>query len=425
MSPFGKILAFLNVFGAIGFVCMGAMDYAKRQAWEHAVFQHDLLLKGLPLDAQETDPEGHSIAEAIGPQTQKELFPTGQPVTTQEAEVRNLQSRFQGLLDNESDPKKKMALTAQLLLPLATTNAERERLLAYRTHLWDPARADQLKKQFEQADRQAKIYIQGPPKDQPKKDYDEAFLDALAAQRPEPAGPLAERFLKIRKVNPARAFNDIYDEALERQALELKEQFEGAFQAALTAKRPGESPTAIPPDERRRAIAHLLFALLEVMPDQEPNPSGDLMSTGGFKRFVTVVGLKEAVREVNSQAAVLTRVASELDLARSRERGTFAVSHENLLRQLQDRAAQLEAETALWRRNEDQVADQEKLVAKRKRDVKQYEDELEQSRQVTAARLKELRDMTQALHAVRVQVRDALGKNAQYERDLRELEAGR
>src|SRR5436305_12465925 len=71
MSLFGKVLAFLNVLGVLGLAALASMDYARRQAWAYAVFRHDLVVDGLPLDRQATDDQGRPLYEKVGEQTQK------------------------------------------------------------------------------------------------------------------------------------------------------------------------------------------------------------------------------------------------------------------------------------------------------------------------------------------------------------------
>ena len=43
MSILGKILAFLNILGLLGFGTLAGMTYAKRRAWQYQNFRHDLL----------------------------------------------------------------------------------------------------------------------------------------------------------------------------------------------------------------------------------------------------------------------------------------------------------------------------------------------------------------------------------------------
>ena len=49
MSLFGKILALLNIFGALGLVYVSMLDYGKRQSWAYSYYRHELVLNGLPL----------------------------------------------------------------------------------------------------------------------------------------------------------------------------------------------------------------------------------------------------------------------------------------------------------------------------------------------------------------------------------------
>jgi hypothetical protein len=68
---------------------------------------------------------------------------------------------------------------------------------------------------------------------------------------------------------------------------------------------------------------------------------------------------------------------------------------------------------------------QEELVKKRQSEVESYRSELADSRRETAARLKELRTMSQALFEERVKLRDATRENQKLEKDLHKLEEGR
>src|SRR5262245_60606750 len=56
MSLFGKIMTFLNVAAAAGFLFLVGAVYAKRQAWTHANFRHEVALVGFPVDREERTP---------------------------------------------------------------------------------------------------------------------------------------------------------------------------------------------------------------------------------------------------------------------------------------------------------------------------------------------------------------------------------
>lgn len=131
MSLFGKVLAILNVLAAIAFVALASMDWAKRHAWSYAVFRHDLVINGLPVDETEADPVGNApIAEQLTEATLQEVFRPagGQPVSTQRAEVKRLQDSLRGKIQGAADEKAQRQALYDTVLPLARTTGEREEL---------------------------------------------------------------------------------------------------------------------------------------------------------------------------------------------------------------------------------------------------------------------------------------------------------
>src|SRR5262249_43735693 len=113
MSLLGKILAALNLIGAVVLVVLGAMDYGKRQAFGYAALERETLLRGLPLNDQETDLHGNVRANQLSAATRQELF--GGLRTQLEAveELKQATDKFVG-----AGPDKAAAL-ARVLLPLA------------------------------------------------------------------------------------------------------------------------------------------------------------------------------------------------------------------------------------------------------------------------------------------------------------------
>lgn len=61
VSALTLILCLLNALAAAGFLFLLSMDYAKRQAWSHAIFQHDLALMGLPIKEEEKGPSASQL----------------------------------------------------------------------------------------------------------------------------------------------------------------------------------------------------------------------------------------------------------------------------------------------------------------------------------------------------------------------------
>lgn len=129
MSTLGKVLAILNVFAALALVCLAALDWGQRQVWTYAVFRHDLLLRGLPLDAEERDADGVAIADQLGNDTLTKLFAQagGQPVKTQVEEVRRKYDDFRRQMDAANEEGRAQKLR-EILLPVVRTGAERDAL---------------------------------------------------------------------------------------------------------------------------------------------------------------------------------------------------------------------------------------------------------------------------------------------------------
>src|SRR5262249_52975109 len=120
------------------------------EAWKYANYRHDVALKGLPLHKEEADEQGRFLYLDVPKQLQKELFPTDQ-VSTQKEEVERVQKKLPGKLASAGDTPKQAALYANILLPLARTNTEREDLLSVRTHLADENAIAKLKGDLQEA----------------------------------------------------------------------------------------------------------------------------------------------------------------------------------------------------------------------------------------------------------------------------------
>jgi hypothetical protein len=416
MSIIGKVLAILNVLAVIGAVVLIAQDYAKRTAWEYAVFREDLMINGLPLDEKETDPQGRPLVERIGPQTQKELFPSSPPPQpTQKAEVEQVRNQLNSKIQGAGDKKKQIYLLAQVLSPLVVTNEQRERMVAYDTYLRDDAAFDRLKVILQRADQAAKQ----PPKGKAKSP-DEAFHDALTAQHTDPTGSLAEAYLAVITANPGTPFDQALDQSLDNQLAQLQGQLEQHFKDAL------DGAQAVP--QRKRTIARLLFNVADALADQ---PAGgapqkiDLSENPTYKRFITVVGVSEAVVAVNDEARLLKEIAAEVELERGRERSKFALEHGKAVAMIQEKSVEVEQHGLQLARQQKELAAHEEDLKKRRLDIVFYKEQLEAVRQDTAARLKELRGMSDALYQLRVKLRDDTAENQKLEKQIRTLEEGR
>lgn len=433
MSMLGKILAGLNILGAAAFVYVAALDYGKRQAWAYAVYRHDLFIHGIPVDDEQLNHEGNKLTTYLNDETKRELF-GGRPVTTQTQEVSDLYKRLQGKIAAVQEVRRQLAVYARVLLPLARTNRDRERMISYLTYLTDDkgvglARVKKLLGDaYQEATRRAAL----PDKpDQPKKTFNQAFWEALEAMGrvpgdpfgSVPTDPFGKALLATRAADPKKPFDKVFDESLEAQRKQLEEKLALEFQPALA-----RAPDARAREVRRQAIAHLLLTLINVLPEDTSagaKPPATPLEDPEYKRALNVVGLESAITETNDQAQVVARIASEVALERQRDRSRFVVAHGSLLDHVRERAGQVAWEEALLARKTAQRAEQENLFTRRKGDYDAYMAELKASQKLTADRLRELRKMSDSLFDIRKTVRDALDKNQQLEKQIRGLEAGR
>src|SRR5262245_48343710 len=127
MSTLGKVLAFVNVFAAIAFVCLAAADWGKRQAWSYAVFRHDLLIHGLPVDDKQIDVDGEPLVNHLSDKTIAQILPSA-PKKTQVDEARRRHDDLKREI--ESDPNTALAKLERTLVPLQRTRGERDALIA-------------------------------------------------------------------------------------------------------------------------------------------------------------------------------------------------------------------------------------------------------------------------------------------------------
>jgi hypothetical protein len=131
MSLAGKIFAILNIVAATGFLLMAWFDWAQRERWAYEVYRHDLLVEGLPIDANETDRDGTPRVDRLSEKTLAAIEPsgTGAPVKTQQDEVKRVKSEIETRKIASNDvPGTKSQKLARYLRPLARTARERDDL---------------------------------------------------------------------------------------------------------------------------------------------------------------------------------------------------------------------------------------------------------------------------------------------------------
>lgn len=477
MTWFGKILAVLNIVATLAFVYVAFQDFAKREAWAYANYVHDVAVNGLPLDDKVTDDRESPLANRLANETKNEWFGSnGGAVATQVEEV----NRVKGLVDAKinalnDDPVKQTVEYAHILTPFARHNTEREWLLGVRTYLASPDEAAKLNKRLHDAFQAAVQAYQARPDD---RTFPKAFENACHALGGIPARAFEENFVKLLPAKPEKTFegavkaaqavkpamgatpeqeahdravafladlrdekvslrqpgedpaknkdtlDDIYAQTLTAVHDQLKGQLDKLFDEALTGPASFAPPFTHIRDAQHRAIAHLLFNVVEALLPEGAAEKG-VFASPDYIRFVYVVGLTAAVREINEQAGRLQLMGEELQDARRLERGEFADAHRVLIDELQGRAVTLQYSIDFLEKKKQQLADEETVVMRRKDDVKQAEAKLAEARAATDKQMTELRQKSEVLHKMRIDGRDLLGENLELERQIRGLEKNR
>ena len=476
-AGFIGLLAVANFFGALLFIWVGVMDYAKREAWAYANFTHDVLVDGLPLDDKEMDPYESPLRYKLGDSTKKEWFPSN-PVSTQVEEVNRVKKAVDAQVAGAGDDAVKQTMEyARILKPFATNNGEREYLVGIQFYLGSPEDQARLRKRlddafiiavanyaprtsdlkFETAFADACREVGGVPAPaveqafvkylpaKPEKTFADAAKEALAVAPPDPVKnpispeqyhyDMARAFLAflrddknavLRKPgdDPAKvkgALDDVFQATLPPIHDNLKGQYDALFDAALVGpKSLDPSKTDRVRDYQREAIARLLFNMVEVL---DPNaPAQGVTGSPDYTRFVTVVGLNMAAHEINEQAQVLQTIGEQLQGARDRERADFAAAYRARIDELQARAVLLHDANDLLARKTQQLADEDQAVRKQQDKVKNAEAELADARSKTDAEMTKLRKTSDSLHKMRIEGRDLLGENLELEKQIRDLE---
>jgi hypothetical protein len=422
MSILGKILAILNIFAVIGALALMAMAYGQRQAWQYAIYHEDLMLKGLPVGENETDPLQQKSVELLDEPTLKTLFPSGNPVKTQLAEVSRVKSALEQQINSAGDKRKQLVALSRILMPMVVTSEQWAQLLAYQTYLGDDKSFKQLQDRLTQAD----TFARQPPRQGPPKPYNEqAFHEALAAQFSEPPGVLGEEFLAVKVAEPNTPVEKALDQSLDKQLTQLRGQFDQMFRDVQNAGGEENRSNAAANAQRRGVIARLLFNMVEPLAEGGAAANLDLMGNPAYKRFIMVVGVEAAVDAVNDQANILQGIATELALQRQKERDLFAVEHRKELELVLDKKDEIDQHRALLAMKKKELASHEEALKKRRLDIDFYREQLKSARDETDLHLRQLRQMSDALHQERLKLRDNTADNQKLEKEIRTLEQGR
>lgn len=433
MSLAGKILAILNVLGAIALLYFASQDYATRQAWAYSVYRHDLLINGLPVDAQELGDDGEPISPRVAEDDKSALFQPvgGDPVATQSDEVARVKKILDGKVEAASgDRGAQTYVLARILLPLTSAYHEREQLLACR-YWFQPGGGEQFKKLCQAAFLQAvqPDVPQAPP---------QAFADVFRARVRERGGEPAEAFvsLLLRSLGNDRAkakqvnFDQAWDAAVEAQRAGLKHRYDAAFAVASS----GESASKLGQPSQRVAIARLLFGLCPFLADETLSEAdrkgleGPIPAEAQKKfqtqveRVIVVCGLKSTVGAISQRAGALRQLIADVQAGMISDRQQFVADHGLQLELLRAMAALVRADELILTETKESRDRFDTVVKERKKEIEAVQEDYKQKRLANGEDSKKLRDLSQEVLNLRLRIRDAITANEKGESRIRELE---
>lgn len=466
MSLFGKILALLNVFGAIALFVLAILDYGARQTWAHNVLQHELLLEGMPLDDDERDAQGRPMVHALPQKTVADHFASvgGNPQATQVDEVKRLQAAFDRELDSKT-PREQTYYLARLLLPLSDNYGERQEMLAARHYFADEARLkefrERYRKGFEGARKRTSEEIKAPANPKAAKlTFDEALYVDMRAQGGEPSDAFTMTFLgqlpaNVRK-DPALLktvdFDKTFDKTVAVNLAALRDRLNLKFARALTGTNLDSVTVALEPDEKsklgkaartqKRAIARLLFALAHPIAEDEVKDDAKLKAitdrhssafvealadTDAYKekvrRVYAVCGLKMTLAAIADEIAEVRKEAAEAIRAQDQDLSNFVTDHGNLVEELRDRYELLKTAEDRVKDNRDKLKAQQEVVKQSQAKVMELQAKLLSERKLTADEATELGKVSTEVLKLRLEVRDAIKQTEEAEKEIRRLEA--
>jgi hypothetical protein len=459
MSLAGKILAVVNLLGAIGLVYLASADYATRQAWAFSVFRQDLLIDGLPVDEQQQGEDGEPIFPRIRDEDKAALLSGvgGKLDTlTQVTEVKRVKQELDAKVEGAGqDPVQQSVLLARILLPLTDAFHEREQLIACRLNFDSPDKTKALRARLERAFKEA---LRPAPADLPAKAFSEAFRFELRRQEAlakdsEPAELFVSQLLRAIPDDRAKAakvdFNQVWNSTISAQVASFKQRYDRYFDEALgNSSEASGALKQLGRDGQRTAIARLLFGLAPFLTEDaifsDPAKQAEqeqlnaaakvnfatfqetLVSTetfrGALQRVAVVCGLRSTMGAISERASVVRRLTDYAREAMTQERQQFVYDDLSVIELLREQASLVRAEQAVINENRERLGGYDTVVKERKKEIDLLKEDFNKMRADNAARAKKLRELSQQVLDLRVRIRDAISSNEKGEQRIRELE---
>jgi hypothetical protein len=184
---------------------------------------------------------------------------------------------------------------------------------------------------------------------------------------------------------------------------------DAAFREALEGKTVSDQVLGF--NERRQAIAHLLFNL-----NDKPEDHG---------RALRVVGLEAYTHEVGSQATALENMAPQIQAALEADLTAFEVEHKKFIAQIVVLAERVRHLDENWKKQTLSAQHHKTLVAARKADVENVRSEIAEAAKATQIALDGQSRLEHALFQANQAIAAAADKNQQLLQQINHLELGR
>jgi hypothetical protein len=183
---------------------------------------------------------------------------------------------------------------------------------------------------------------------------------------------------------------------------------EGPFESAFAAANKGASDSY---DTRRRAIARFLFSTSVAQTD--------------YQQTLGVIGLAAYAREIDAQAVRLRDMVPQIERYIDSDRVDFIASHQALIGQILVLESALRNEQANLVKHEEQRNQHQALLAQRKKDVKDLENDISNARAAAGKALALQGDLEKALFDADAAVTKTKEAAERLERELKTKEVGR
>ena len=429
MSLYGKILAILNLLMLVALVALGVMDYGKRLELSSGLFTGDLLLKGLPVDANEIDGTGLPIAPRITPKILQNVVGGGN-AKTQQAEALDVARKFR-----------------EAVAALPDANAKREMLTGYARQVIDQPNegVDFARLVRSQTPQEAAYFALGfigrpvfgyhrLPTGYIRRDRLQGILGdgvttgALAGSNtyiPSAQFLADEKLLEALKQRQTAAevanwamlarLDLLFDSA----GLVLGDPLSASQGGERKAVEPAEdgSELALDLPQRKDAIARFLWVM-------RPQGQGADEAKATLERIGAVMGPTQLHETLEEEARIDRVFQQEIELRLLKASERFAAKYQERLDELGQFAAELARLKNEVRMVKELIEKQPTLIEERKQNLAQLKQRLEFTRGESRARFQDMQQNA-LLHQAH-QRRALMGlmeQVGQVEKDLRTLES--